>query len=139
MNETEIKPPYILKFAQPDPTDLRRKLLAQWRDMATRRKCAFDDLHAAAKPSRADLDRFEGLCVAGDFSFLLAAILRRAEQYRAMDPDAEPEPFVDFLARTVGLVMDTGLDWLEGANDDLLPAENESGEAAAETPAAVAR
>lgn len=129
-HEPEIKPPYVLKFNQPDPTDLRRKLLDQWNDLATRRRAAFKALHAAsesgAKPAEGDLDRFEGLAIGGDFSFLLAAILRRAEQYRAMDlADAEPEPFVDRLARTVGLVLDSGLDWLEGANDDLLPVDDD--------------
>lgn len=139
VNDTEgapqIKPPYVLKFAQPDPTVLRRKLLDQWRDMGARRRKAFEALHAAmeakADAPAADLDRFEGLCIAGDLSFLLAAILRRAEQYEAMNPGAEPEPFVDWLARVVGLVMDTGLDWLEGANDDLLPADGEDAPQAA--------
>lgn len=122
-HKPEIKPPYVLKFAQPDPTELRRELLDQWDDLAKRRRAAFGALHATgergAKPDRGDLDRFEGLAIAGDFSFLLAAVLRRAEQYRAMDAAAEPEPFADWLARTVGLVLDSGLDWLEGANDDL--------------------
>jgi len=111
-HKPEIKPPYVLKFNQPDPTELRRRLLAQWDDLAN---------ESGAKPEAGGLDRFEGLAIAGDFSFLLAAILRRAEQYEAMDHTVEePEPFVDWLARTIGLVLDTGLDWLEGANDDLL-------------------
>ncbi len=140
----EIKPPYVLKFNQPDPTELRRRLLDQWDDLGARRERAFEPLSAAmdakTEATPADLDRYAGLVIGADFSFLLAAILRRAEQYEAMDHTVEePEPFVDWLARTVGLVLDTGLDWLEGANDDLLPADDDLTVDETESAQAVAR
>lgn len=117
----QIKPPYVLKFAQPDPTSLRRRLLETWREMGPHRRAAFEALHAAGgKPTEVDLAATEALCLAGDFAFLLAAVVRRAEEYRAAPDSAELEPFADFLERVIGLVLDTGLDWLEEANDDLL-------------------
>jgi len=141
-HEPVIKPPYVLKFNQPDPTELRRKLLAQWDDLGARRERAFEPLSAAmeakTEAAPADLDRYAGLVIGADLSFLLAAIVRRAEQYEAMNRTVEePEPFVDWLARTVGLVLDTGLDWLEGANDDLLPATDDSAPLDDESPSAV--
>lgn len=117
----QIKPPYVLKFAQPDPTSLRLRLLEIWREMGPPRRAAFETLHAAdGKPAATQLATVDALCLAGDFAFLLAAVVRRAEEYRAAPDGAELEPFADFLERVIGLVLDTGLDWLEEANDDLL-------------------
>lgn len=91
--------------------DMRRRLVAEADDH--NRKCL---LYSTAwmiddSTSQADCDAYTGLSWAGTYALTLATILRDVAE---RDPE-----FAEELAVTVGMAATHGMDFLNGANDDL--------------------
>jgi hypothetical protein len=100
-----------------DITEIRQMLMRLSKDAHTQRQPISKALFYAPTTSNpvelrsAWSDAWRGLCGTEVYTFALAAVLRRAEQ---LDPGVAQQ-----LAVIVEKALDTGLDWLEGANDDL--------------------
>jgi hypothetical protein len=95
-------------------TDVRRALIAESEDFYKRRKPYFASMRADASPAESGpaFDAYEGLVAAGAYGWLLAAMLRKLSE----DHGAT---YAEDFAALVAEVMESGVDWLEDANDDL--------------------
>lgn len=96
-------------------TDMRRRLVAEAGDH--NRKCLpYSAAWMTDDPaSQAARDAYTGLAAAGTYATLLAAILRDVAE---RDPGLANE-----IAVNIGMAVTHGMDFLDGANDDLFIAE----------------
>ncbi len=103
-----------------DITEVRKRLVKRSERMYDQSRPYVSQLVVPADApmptlQRAILDATEGLIAGNVFAFTLAAVLRVVAE---SDHPAAPI-LAERMARMASEAMNSGLDWLEGANDDL--------------------
>lgn len=116
--QTALEVPERMLTVVPTVTSVRTALVKISNDMYDRSKPYIEGLlseGSAPSHDAAMRDAFVGLATGNTFTFVLAAVLRVAN---------EADPVLgERLARLAHNALECGLDWFEDANDDLDDAE----------------
>jgi hypothetical protein len=119
--QQEIDLPGAMLTRVPVVRVTREALLAESEDFLGRTHAHFETFHGQEKRTplvEAALDAYEGLVTSGVCAYVIAAMLRQVDE-------ADPA-LAQKLAGMVDLARESGLDWLQEANDDLRPRDGEA-------------